>query len=590
MCGIVGYVGRSRSAKWFVNVLKKLEYRGYDSAGLASLENGKFTLFKEVGHISELEKIVPEKQNITCAIAHTRWATHGKPTKENAHPHVSKNKEWAVVHNGIIENYLILKQKLKTKPESETDTAVLPQMLEESTAKNIHEFIDLFGLVHGGYAIASINSSNPQTMFLAKQKSPLYVSQNEFGDILVASDPICFSGFSSSYYSLDDGEFAEIKNLKITFFNAEHKQLEKTSHGLDEVFDNAEKGQYSHFMEKEIFEQSDALKRLVQTYKERGILNKFNNNFISKFSSVKLIGCGTAYHAGLIGARFLSKLTGLPASAETASEFIYNEPIFADEQTLFIFVSQSGETADTLQAVNIAKSKGVATIALTNVMYSTIAKKCDHVLPVCAGVEIAVASTKAYVCQLSALYLFATHLREEMFGEENKAYQEIENVAEKILKFDKLQIEKLAEKIKTKSETIYIGKDIDYVSASEASLKLKEVAYINSASYPSGELKHGFLALVEEGTPLVVLAGNKNINQKTMSSASEARSRGAYVVGVTNDTSMNFDETIFIDEPNEMLFTILSIVPLQYLAFKVSMGKNINPDQPRNLAKSVTVE
>lgn len=590
MCGIVGYVGRSRSAKWFVNVLKKLEYRGYDSAGLASLENGKFTLFKEVGNISELEKIVPEEQNITCAIAHTRWATHGKPTKENAHPHMSKEKEWAVVHNGIVENYLDLKQQLKTKPESETDTAVLPQMLEEGTAKNIHEFIDLFGLVQGGYAIASINSSNPQTMFLAKQKSPLYVSQNEFGDILVASDPICFSGFSNSYYSLDDGDFAEIKNLKITFFNLGHKQLEKTLHRLDEVFDNAEKGQYSHFMEKEIFEQSDALKRLVQTYKERGILNKFNNDFISKFSAVKLIGCGTAFHAGLIGARFLSKLTGLPASAETASEFIYNEPVFADEQTLFIFVSQSGETADTLQAVNIAKSKGATTIALTNVMYSTIAKKCEYVLPVCAGVEIAVASTKAYVCQLSALYLFASHLRGEMFDEENKAYQEIENVAEKILKFDKLQIEKLAEKIKAELETIYIGKDIDYVSASEASLKLKEVAYINSASYPSGELKHGFLALVEEGTPLVVLAGNKNINQKTMSSANEARSRGAYVVGVTNDTSMNFDETIFINEPNEMLFAILSIVPLQYLAFKVSTCKNINPDQPRNLAKSVTVE
>ncbi len=592
MCGIVGYLGKSREVSEIVKTLKKLEYRGYDSAGVCVILDGGETLeIKETGNISNLEKATP-KCKCVSAIAHTRWATHGKPTKLNAHPHSSKNGEWSIVHNGIIENYVNLKNSLKNKPESQTDTAVLAQLLEEKKAKNISEFIDVMLMAEGSYAIVAKNKNFPNELFLAKDKSPLYVSVCDGGDVLVASDPICFVGFSKEYYTLASGDFAHVKGSEIVFYNQQKNIISKTTETLGDEFEESEKAEFSHFMIKEIMEQPSAIKRQVKTFKDTAVLDKFDKDFISKFTAIKFVGCGTAYNAGLVGARFIEKLVGVKSYAEMASEFIYSEPVFADSKTLFVFVSQSGETADTLRAEELAKQKGASTIALTNVLYSSLARNADYVIPVCAGPEIAVASTKAYVCQLTALYMFASNLSNQVNGTSIDYFEDIMRVADKILNFDFAKIDAVADELKTKKDTIFIGKDIDYVSSGEASLKLKEVGYINSANYPSGELKHGYLALVEDGTPLVVLATSIKINQKTFNSASEATSRGAKELLLTNESIEETEnrKVLVFDEKNELLLPMLVIAPLQYLAYKVSVLKGINPDQPRNLAKSVTVE
>lgn len=588
MCGIVGYIGKNKNIIDIVKTLKKLEYRGYDSSGiLAVLDSGETLKVKKTGNISNLESAVPDKM-CRVAIAHTRWATHGKPTEENAHPHSSCGGEWSVVHNGIIENYLALKQGLKNKPQSQTDTAVVAEVLEEKNAENILDFIDVMGLLDGSYAIVATSKKDKNSIFLARNKSPLYVSIDDDNNVLVASDPICFVGFSKTYYSLKNQEYAVAKNGTIDFYDKTKNQILKTKEVLGEDFELANKSHYKHFMLKEIMEEPEALKRLIRTYRDSGIINKFNHEFINSFNEVKFVGCGTAFNAGLVGARYFEKLTGKKAQAVVSSEFIYSEPVFADSKTLFVFVSQSGETADTLRAVEVAKQHNATTIALTNVLYSSLAKQTDFVLPVCAGPEIAVASTKAYVCQLAALYMLASKIS----NKHRDFFEDIEGVANKILNFDFKKIDGMAEGLKSKSDAIFIGKDIDYITAGEASLKLKEVGYINSAHYTSGELKHGYLALVEKGTPLIVCANNKKTNQKTFNAASEAVSRGAYEIVLTNEKieENNSRKVIFFDEENELLLPLLTIVPLQYLAYKVSVLKNINPDQPRNLAKSVTVE
>lgn len=597
MCGIIGYIGKQKKTSEIVEVLKRLEYRGYDSAGVYgygeenATENGWF-MHKAVGNISNLEKIIPASSKTKNAIAHTRWATHGKPTTVNAHPHSSFTELWTIVHNGIVENYQELRKMLKHKPESQTDTVVVAEFLEEKKADSIQDFILCFKSIVGSYAIVAENKNKPNELFLAKNRSPLYASQNEDGDTLVASDPICFAGFSKSYYTFENGEFAHVQNGKISFFDAEGNAVCKKTCRLEIDSHSAEKNEFPHFMIKEIMEQPEALLRQVKTFEDSEVLKKFDAKFIKKFNCIKFIGCGTAYNAGLVGSRYIEKLLGIKAYAEMASEFIYSEPVFADKKSLFIFVSQSGETADTLSAHALAKSKGATTIALTNVLYSTLAKSADYVIPVCAGPEIAVASTKAYVCQLSALYMFACSLKNSTQGTSINYTQNIKRVAKEILNFDKNKIDRLAEWLKTKESVIFIGKDIDYVSSCEASLKLKEVSYIGTSNYPSGELKHGYLALVEEDTPLVVFAGNKKINQKTYNSASEAVSRGAMEILFTNEKIEETDKRIvfYFSEQDELLLPMLTIAPVQYLAYKVSTLKGINPDQPRNLAKSVTVE
>lgn len=592
MCGIVGYLGAEQPTRFIVDKLKNLEYRGYDSAGIASLEDEKFKLFKSVGNLSKLDEVIPRDEKSSCAIAHTRWATHGKPTEINAHPHISQNGEWVIVHNGIIENYLEIKNSLKfgEKIASDTDTAVVAQLLEEEQVQDIYGFIQACSKLAGSYAFLAMNKNIPNTLFLARRKSPLYCAEKN-GNILIASDPICFCGFSQNYYVLSDGEFAVATSGKLEFFNNMGEKLLKQTTLLDEVFEDSGKGEYPHFMLKEIMEEKSALNRIVKCYSDNNVLEKLDREFIRQFTGVVFIGCGTAYHAGLVGARMVEKCARVASTCEIASEFIYKDPIIRKDN-LYIFVSQSGETADTLRAMELVKSSGCTTIALTNVLYSSLARSVDLVFPVCAGPEIAVASTKAYVCQVAVLYMLAKRLEELKHGETINYIDDIRSLEDYILNLNYEQLDKIAEELKDKKDCIYIGKDLDYVTACEASLKLKEIAYINANAYPSGELKHGFLALVEEGTMVFVLANNKKINQKTYNSASEAMSRGARAVLVGGEVTDGFMPAyhILVPESDELLLPILSVVPLQYLAYLVSVKRGINPDQPRNLAKSVTVE
>lgn len=588
MCGIVGFLGDKARAKDLIKRLSKLEYRGYDSAGFAWLENGEIKTVKKTGKIQNLIDSLDDSQLFSVGIAHTRWATHGVPNETNAHPHVSTNGTWAVVHNGIIENYKELKSKYNLSPESETDTAVLSELLEYSKAESINDFIDVFERVDGSFAISAISKNKHDSLFLAKNKSPLYVSESKAHEFMVASDPICFSGFSKTFYFLEDGEFAEINSNEIKFFNASKNQIKKQAQEMTDIFEDTDKGEFEHFMLKEIMEEKQVVLNLVETYKSKRILEKFDDWFLSKFNEIKFIGCGTAYHAGLMGAKFVQKILGKNASAEMASEFIYNEPNFISPKTLYVFVSQSGETADTLRALELVKNSKATSVALTNVLYSRLAKTCDYVLPIMAGVEIAVASTKAYVCMLASIYLFCEYFSSKKAYE--NAFLKLENLAENILKFDTKKLNEIAKEIATKKEAIFIGKDMDHITALEASLKLKEVSYISASAYPAGELKHGFLALIEKGTPLFVFANQEKLKVKTLSAMSEAISRGANEIVFSNSKTMAQKNVIFVKNEDEILSQIECISAMQYLAYRVSILKNINPDQPRNLAKSVTVE
>ena len=593
MCGIVGFLGDKIQAKFLVEKLKKLEYRGYDSAGIANLEYGKFDVRKAVGKIANLEEQISDDFEINCAIAHTRWATHGKPSKDNAHPHVSVDKSWAVVHNGIIENYLDIKNQLNRKEEikSETDTAVVAELLAQSNVKSVHDFISVCKQLVGSFALACLNSKLNNKIFLARRKSPLYVAFKN-GQSLIASDPICFCNFSDEYFVMNNDEFAVVETDGVCFFNQKGEKIEKFTTKLDEIFEESGKGEYPHFMLKEIQEEKSGLRRIVKSYTDNNVLNKFDKEFLEKYDAVEFIACGTAYHAGLMGARYIEKCVKIKSYATIASEFIYMNPII-NPKTLYVFVSQSGETADTLRAMELVKAQNCTTIAVTNVLYSTLAKSVDFVLPVCAGPEIAVASTKAYVCQLAVLYMFARHIQNKLQNENVDYLSDIKIVEENIFNFDDSCLEEIADELKNQTNSIYIGKDLDYITATEGCLKLKEIAYIFASSYPSGELKHGFLALIEEGTIMFVLANSKEINTKTYNAGHEAVSRGARAVLIGgNEDAEILKPTWHIKMPNinELLLPMISVVPLQKIAYLVSVKKGINPDQPRNLAKSVTVE
>ncbi len=592
MCGIVGYCGKKIPAKKILQALKKLEYRGYDSAGISVLNNKEITTHKQAGKIDELINNLPGNLSTTCAISHTRWATHGKANYENAHPHSSHSGTWTIVHNGIIENYKELKEKTKHPIISDTDTAVLAEYLEENNAQNITSFISIFKDVKGSFAIAAINKKESNTLYIAKKNSPLFICVNS-DEIWVASDPISMPPNYDYLYEFLDNEFAVVSDNKIIFYDINENTIDKKPSKINETFEETNLQNYPHFMLKEIEEERNAIINQVDTYRSKNTLKYYDYDYIKRFEHIKFIGCGTAYHAGLMGARFIEKLVGIKCSTEIASEFIYKEPILDDKNTLFIFISQSGETADTLRALEIVKKKGFDNIALTNVLYSSIARLASHTLPTVAGPEIAVASTKAFVCQLTALYMFACHLhnvKENNFIDYEK---DILSIANNILSFDRDKINSIAKEIYNDSTAIFLGKDLDYIIAMESSLKLKEISYINSTSYPSGELKHGFLALVEEGTPLIIFATGSDIQiSKTINAAHESSARGAKEILITNryEHYLEHKNSIYINSANPLLAPILAIAPMQYLAYKVSTLKGYNPDQPRNLAKSVTVE
>lgn len=595
MCGIIGYIGNKTIDKTLVNLLQTLEYRGYDSAGVAVLNNDKIETTKAVGKIENLSKILTGKIANSCGIAHTRWATHGRASYENTHPHLSQDKSWAVVHNGIIENYAEIKKDLQKQDitfSSDTDTEVISNLLQTQNTNDIYALINACKNLKGSYALACINKHKNNTLFLARNKSPLYVCKNK-NEVFVASDISCFVGNATEYYTLLDGEFCTATTKSIDFFNKNQQKIEKIPSKLDNFMLSNSKNNYTHYMLKEIEETPEVISRIEKVYGENRLLNVFNKKFISKYNNVVLIGCGTAYHASLVGAKYLQDIARISANAYVASEFRYSNPIIS-HKTLCIFVSQSGETADTLACVNLAKEKGATCVALTNVLYSSLAKNTSIVLPVCAGPEIAVASTKAYSAQITIFYMLASHLKNVLFNKRINYLSHIKALSKKMLTSYPMA-NNLALELKNQEKAFFIGRHLDYLSCEEASLKLKEISYINSSAHPAGELKHGFLALIENGTYVFVLASSYELLDKTLNGANEAFARGGKIILISNlkikkEKYKDFYALVKLPSASKHLMPIISITFFQLLAYYSSLARSLNPDQPRNLAKSVTVE
>ena len=593
MCGIAGYIGNDDVYKKIVEMLKMLEYRGYDSAGIAVLESSNIYIVKTVGGVSNLEEMILNTPSL-LGVGHTRWATHGAPTVNNAHPHISNNKKWSLVHNGIIENYIDIKTLLNDNNlnfTSDTDTEVVVQYLSFlDNGDSMQSIIDVCNNLKGSFALAIINSEKNDTLYLAKRKSPLYVAKNK-GEVFVASDPICFSAVCDEYYSLLDDEFCEAKLNGLVFYNSKKEKISKVAIPIDDFDLCIDKKQYPHFMLKEIEEESVVFNRIIKTYKDDAVFNKIDKEKLINANKFVFVGCGTAYHAGLVGASYIEKFAKVDARCYVASEFRYNNPII-DDKTIVMLVSQSGETADTIVAEELASKKGATTIALTNVLYSTLAKNVDFVMPVCAGPEIAVASTKAYSAQVTILNMFAKFLN-TLKNKTNINY--MENVCQLSYKETNDNLLDLANNLSNVKEVFFIGKGVDYFACVEASLKLKEVTYINSQAYPAGELKHGFLALVSEETFVFVIATEKELLDKTLNSAHEASARGAKLIIVTQfDIEASGLEGVYsiikLRDVCEDLMPVVAINVFQRLSYLISVIKGINPDKPRNLAKSVTVE
>ncbi|MBO4251445.1 MAG: glutamine--fructose-6-phosphate transaminase (isomerizing) [Clostridia bacterium] len=594
MCGIVGFIGKSPE-KVLLDGLKRLEYRGYDSAGIALKNGDDIELFKAKGEIRNLEKIVPDKTSAEIGVGHTRWATHGKPDEINAHPHVSSDKKWAIVHNGIIENYLAIKAKLNAfgyEFYSETDTETVAKLLEYYQKKGYDEITSLNKTVNalkGSYALGIINK-NSDCLYFAKNKSPLFLAKS--GDeIMLASDIICFKGFAKEYYPLVDGIFGFASKEKIVFYdNLGETEIKPLPLDLGE-YDNL--NTYKHFMIKEIYDTKTAIKNIIEYYGVKENCDRLADYDLSEITKVKFVGCGTAYHACLLGANMLFEKTGIDATSYVASEFRYGN-LSLDNKTMVVLVSQSGETADTLAAFERAKESGAFTVGIVNVEYSTLSKKVDVSFPIKAGVEIAVASTKAFSSQLCVLNIFAGIVARKLF----KSVDPLADVRALYEKFDYGNVNDfklLADVLRYNDKLFMIGRGDDYCVAQEACLKIKETSYINSNTYYAGELKHGFLALIDEQSYVVVFATNKEIFGKTVCNAEEAKARGGKIILFTcfdldASDADNFYYIIKTKELGNSLQAVLNIIPWQIIAYYISVNKGINPDKPRNLAKSVTVE
>lgn len=593
MCGIVGFIGQS-AEKVIVDKLKKLEYRGYDSSGIAVKTSNNIDIFKAKGEIKNLEKLIENVDNKNIGIGHTRWATHGKPDEINAHPHSSNSKGIVLCHNGIIENYLELKEKLIKENftfYSETDTESVANLLEYNY--NNCDFLQALKTtckqLKGSFSLVILNK-NEDRIYFAKSRSPLYISKNG-ESVLIASDVICFCGFSDAYYELTDGIFGYVDNNGIYFYNADGEI--KLKRNKLNVSDYNLNNSYEHFMLKEIYDTKKSLKNLIQYYEEYLGEDLEKVDYLKNYDKVKFVGCGTAYHACLVGANMLEKIAGIEARCYVGSEFRYNNPIL-DDKTLVVLVSQSGETADTLGSFFVAKERGAGTLAVVNVEYSTLAKNCDYVFPIKAGVEIAVASTKAYSSQLLTLYILSNIIK--CLKEGSKLDYKVVSEFQKNLTFgNENDIKFIADILKPNEKMFMIGRGVDYYTALEASLKIKETSYVNSDTYYAGELKHGFLALIDNNSYVVVFATDEEVLSKTLSNAEEAKSRGAKIilfttVNVEKSILDKFFYTMKVEKTQTHLQCIQNIVVWQLIAYYISTYKMINPDKPRNLAKSVTVE
>ena len=606
MCGIVGYVGKRNAQNVLLDGLEKLEYRGYDSAGVALALEGGIRVVKSKGRLAELRKKL-ELQALAesrCGIGHTRWATHGEPSDVNSHPHSTPRV--SIVHNGIIENYGILKERLMAKGytfESETDTEVLVKLIdncyEGEPLKALHEAL---GMVRGSYALAVLFKDFPDTVFAVKRESPLIVGWGE-GENFVASDIPALLKYTRKYSVLEEGDLAVVTAGSIQFYNEFAEPVEREVLTADWDMEAAEKGGYPHFMLKEINEQPAAITATVSPRVENGLpdlrIPELSDEMLRGIGTIHLVACGTAMHAGMVGKAAIEALARVPAEVDIASEFRYRNPILRPND-LVIIISQSGETSDTLAALKLAKSRGVPVLAIVNVVGSSIARAADHVLYTYAGPEIAVASTKAYTVQMCVLYLFAFRLALAR-GEQTEA--EIRRLTAELLRASEVikprladceQIKYLASRFVNTQSCFFIGRGFDYSLSLEGSLKLKEISYVHSDAYAAGELKHGTISLIPEGVPVIALATQRQVYEKTISNAKETKSRGAKVLLFTTKDAVVpegvADYVVRLDDYDDLLMPLQLIVPLQLFAYYMAVLRGCDVDKPRNLAKSVTVE
>jgi len=605
MCGIVGYIGSNKAVPILIDGLKKLEYRGYDSAGIAVLENNRICITKDKGRVANLEDLLKTLDTkSTIGIAHTRWATHGKPSKVNSHPHFDNTKKISVVHNGIIENYADIKKFLMDngyKFVSDTDTEVIPNLINYYYKS--HNLLKAVSLtckdLEGSYAIQVLCEDYPDKIIVAKKDSPLVIGVGKDGNYIASDIPAILS-YTKNFYLLEDNEIVEIYKDKLNFYNTNLETITKNLESISWDASAIEKNGYDDFMLKEIHEQPKSIRETIgfKLNKEKIEIENINltKEFLSQINKIYIVACGTAMHAGLATKLIFENLCQIPVEVDVASEFRYRNPII-NEKTLAIFISQSGETADTISALKLAKEKGATTIALSNVLGSSITREADIYLYTHAGPEIAVASTKAYTAQVVLLNILAIHFAEILDSVDKKLIKEIKNEllelsnkVEDILKNDS-EIIKIAKDIYTKDDMFFLGRGIDYPVAMEGSLKLKEISYIHSEAYSAGELKHGSIALIDSGFPVICLITDEHLAAKSISNVQEVISRGAKTVIITNqELNKSFDYVIKIPEINKYLSPILSVIPLQLLAYYIAKEKGLDVDKPRNLAKSVTVE
>ncbi|MGP1410642.1 MAG: glutamine--fructose-6-phosphate transaminase (isomerizing) [Peptoanaerobacter stomatis] len=610
MCGIVGYIGNQNAQDIVVNGLEKLEYRGYDSSGIATISNGKLELSKFKGRLSVLKEHLKKQPHTGfIGIGHTRWATHGEPSDVNSHPHINESESVAVIHNGIIENYRSLKAELIKEGytfKSQTDTEVIVHLIDHylKDSKDIMKAVNLtVKRLRGAYALGIIYKNEPDKIIAVRNESPLVVGIGK-GENFFASDIPAILSYTKEVYYIDNGEMVVLTKDNITIYNSKGEKIEKEKSVITWDMESATKVGYPHFMLKEINEQpqavSDTLLRRIDKNNNL-ILDdiRLDEDEIQKIKDIYVVACGTAYNAGLIGKYIIENLANLRVRVDIASEFRYNKQ-FINENTLVILVSQSGETADTLAAQKLAKTKGCRILSITNVVGSSVARNSDDVFYTLAGPEIAVASTKAYTTMLVAFYMIGVELA-KLKQEIN--IDEYHNIVEKLKKLpqkvkETLFVEKkcieIAEKIKNSKSAFYIGRGLDDSVGKEGALKLKEISYIYTESFAAGELKHGTIALIEKNTPVIAVVTQDKLLDKTMSNIQEVKARGAYTIIITDkhieDINNYADDVIQIPEVYDIFSSILAVIPAQFIAYYTSIKKGNDVDKPRNLAKSVTVE
>jgi len=612
MCGIVGYIGNKKASPVLIEGLLKLEYRGYDSAGIATLENAGISVMKDKGRVNNLYALegINELEG-TIGIAHTRWATHGKPAKENSHPHLDNSNSFAVVHNGIIENYNELREFLKSngyKFLSQTDTEVIPNLIHYYFNKdNSNDDMKFLRAVKtacmdlkGSFAIEVINKTETDNMIVVRKDSPLVIGKGE-GENYIASDVPAVLAYTKDFYFLNDYEFANIYRDEVKFYNKDLEEIQKETKKIEWDSTSAEKDGFEHFMLKEMYEQPKAVRETIGT-KLNNVRIEFEDLNLSKeylesLNKIYIVACGTAMHAGLVAKTTFEKFCKIPVEVDIASEFRYREPL-VNEKTLTIYISQSGETADTIAALKLAKSQGAKTIAISNVIGSSITREADYSIYTHAGPEIAVASTKAYTSQVTLLTLLALYCAEKLERVSKKEIddlkQSMKSLPEKIEEVlkTKEQVENFSKKVYTEKDMFFLGRGVDYAVCLEGSLKLKEITYIHSEGYAAGELKHGPIALIDEGVTVISVITDEALVEKSISNVQEVVTRGAKVLMVTNQQLENkgFEDIVKIPSVNKYISPILSVIPLQLLSYYISNERGLDVDKPRNLAKSVTVE